>query len=565
MSTPEKFDLMKPLKQIEGILSAVDQATIIAVTDTNGIITHVNQNFCNLSKYTKEELINHNHSLINSGHHSTEFFQEMWKTIKEGLAWEGEIKNKAKDGTYYWLKTTIVPILNQEGNPLMYISLRTDITDRKQAEERLLNILYYDELTGLPNRKFIEEEVSELVKHKQSFTLIYIDIDNFKYINATIGNGIGDEFLKFVANKLQEEVVKPDLIGRLIGDEFIILLKGDFSSEELERKIKCYTKVLGTRWEINHHSFFVSVSIGVVKSTVNDEESIDLFRKANTAMLQAKREGKGSWLFYREEFLESNKDVIEIAQQLQHALANEELTLYYQPQLNLANGITKGLEALIRWKHPEKGFISPAKFIPIAEETGQIYEIEKWVIQTALKQKKQLDQLGFEQIQISINLSSKTLMNERRFNEVLKLLSAEEIDLSKIIIEITETSILSNIDLSIERLRNLKALGIKVALDDFGTGYSSLNYLRNLPIDIVKLDRTFVGSIEENSKDSIIIKSVLHLAQNLNYKVVAEGIETVNQLDFLKQNNCEVGQGFLMSKPQPLENLIDKLKQIFML
>lgn len=254
-----------------------------------------------------------------------------------------------------------------------------------------------------------------------------------------------------------------------------------------------------------------------------------------------------------------------MAQMLQQAFHNEELTMHYQPKFNLKTGKVKGIEALIRWFHPLEGAISPAQFIPLAEETGQIYQIEKWVMTTVLNQKKWFEKNGFSELEISINLSNKTLMSELNFNELEELLASFNLDFSKITIEITETAILTDVNLAIYRLNKLKKLGLKIALDDFGTGYSSLTYLKELPLDFVKIDRSFVKNISKKGKDALIIKSILSLANDLDYHVIAEGIETEEQRCYLEEHNCESGQGFLFSKPLEIEDLTKKLANDFLL
>ena len=428
----------------------------------------------------------------------------------------------------------------------------------------MIDMLQKDELTGLPNRKKIENEVTRLILEKTPFYLVHIDFDNFKYINDTLSYSIGDEFLKLAGQVFKRYVQQPHMVGRLGGDEFAFLFKS-ISREELEKRLLTIFDFVSLLAGKNHQYYFFSVSTGIVEYPGNGETNSDLFKHADIAMQKAKREGKGRWVFYMDEILKNNTDNVKMAQQLQFAIRNDGLTLHYQPKFNLMTGKITGIEALIRWFHKEKGAISPGKFIPLAEETGQIYQIEKWVMTKVLSQKKNFEEKGFSGLEMSVNLSSKTLMSDLNFSEIEELIASFNIDFTKITIEITETAALTDSKIAIERLNKLKRLGIKLALDDFGTGYSSLTYLKILPIDYVKLDRSFVKSIEENSKDALIIKSILDLASDLNYRVVAEGIETRSQLTFLKKNNCETGQGFLLGRPQPIEKLETAIKRDFSL
>lgn len=543
---------------IEDLLYAIDQASIIAITDTEGIIRYVNQKFCELSKYKRRELIGQKHSIINSGYHPKEFFSLMWDTISQGNVWEGDIKNKAKDGSLYWLKATIIPILDSDETPYMYIAIRTDIKDRKIAEQKIIDMLQKDDLTGLPNRKFLENELTKVIEEKAPFFLVYINFDNFKNINDIYSYSVGDEFISFVGKKLEKEIQHPNIVGRLSGDEFAILCR-ELSKDKLEENLKAIIKSFGPKWGKNNYEFFISVSMGIAKYPVDGNSQDLLFRNSELAMQIAKKEGRGRWIYYQNKILRSNSENIKMAQMLQHAFSNEELAMYYQPKFNLRTGKIEGIESLIRWFHPEKGAISPALFIPLAEETGQIYQIEKWVITTVLNQKKWFEENGFSSLEVSVNLSNKTLMSELNFIELEELLASFKVDFSKITIEITETAVLTDINLAIYRLNKLKKLGLKIALDDFGTGYSSLNYLKKLPLDYVKIDRSFVRYIKNNSKDALIIKSIVSLANDLHYHVVAEGIETEEQLGYLTEHNCDSGQGFLLSKPLSIEKLTEKL------
>ena len=428
------------------------------------------------------------------------------------------------------------------------------------AEEKLLNTIYFDSLTELSTRIGIEVEMEKFLENNIPFAFVHIDFDNFKYINETLGHSAGDQFLKEMGIRLKELKSDSFIVGRLSGDEFGIILKDVNSIKILKEQIDNINKLLGKKWTIGDYEFFTSASMGISVFPKDGSSKIEIFRSADLAMSRAKKEGKGRGIFYTGEILESNSEKIKISNQIQHAIEKKEFILYYQPQIYLNTGEIKGFEVLIRWNNPFSGFISPALFIPIAEETGQIFAIEKWIINNALKQKKILENKGYEHLDLSINLSSKTLMSNLNFHELEDILDENKVDYSHITLEVTETAIISDIEMAISRLLRLKRYGLKIALDDFGTGYSSLTYLKKMPIDTIKLDRSFVKSIEENDADTYIIKSILYLALDLKYNVVAEGIETEEQYRFLEKNNCESGQGFLMSKPVPIEDVYEKLE-----
>lgn len=431
------------------------------------------------------------------------------------------------------------------------------------AEEKLLNTIYFDSLTELSTRIGIEVEMENFLENNIPFAFVHIDFDNFKYINETLGHSAGDQFLKEMGIRLKELKSDSFIVGRLSGDEFGIILKDVNSIKILKEQIDNINKLLGKKWTIGDYEFFTSASMGISVFPKDGSSKIEIFRSADLAMSRAKKEGKGRGIFYTGEILESNSEKIKISNQIQHAIEKKEFILYYQPQIYLNTGEIKGFEVLIRWNNPFSGFISPALFIPIAEETGQIFAIEKWIINNALKQKKILENKGYEHLDLSINLSSKTLMSNLNFHELEDILDENKVDYSHITLEVTETAIISDIEMAISRLLRLKRYGLKIALDDFGTGYSSLTYLKKMPIDTIKLDRSFVKSIEENDADTYIIKSILYLALDLKYNVVAEGIETEEQYRFLEKNNCESGQGFLMSKPVPIEDVYEKLENAY--
>ena len=431
------------------------------------------------------------------------------------------------------------------------------------AEEKLLNTIYFDSLTELSTRIGIEVEMEKFLENNIPFAFVHIDFDNFKYINETLGHSAGDQFLKEMGIRLKELKSDSFIVGRLSGNEFGIILKDVNSIKILKEQIDNINKLLGKKWTIGDYEFFTSASMGISVFPKDGSSKIEIFRSADLAMSRAKKEGKGRGIFYTGEILESNSEKIKISNQIQHAIEKKEFILYYQPQIYLNTGEIKGFEVLIRWNNPFSGFISPALFIPIAEETGQIFAIEKWIINNALKQKKILENKGYEHLDLSINLSSKTLMSNLNFHELEDILDENKVDYSHITLEVTETAIISDIEMAISRLLRLKRYGLKIALDDFGTGYSSLTYLKKMPIDTIKLDRSFVKSIEENDADTYIIKSILYLALDLKYNVVAEGIETEEQYRFLEKNNCESGQGFLMSKPVPIEDVYEKLENAY--
>lgn len=424
-----------------------------------------------------------------------------------------------------------------------------------KAIKELKHMAYYDALTGLPNRVMFSNKLKNLSKNcDEKFAVALLDIDNFKYINDTVGHYAGDNFLKYVSNKLLNQVKNPNIVARLGGDEFAILFK-DFETEEtLLVKLEAIKSCIGNIWITDAREYFISVSIGVSTYPNDGCDYETLLKNSDIAMNAAKKDGKNKILFYEEYIHEETLWHIKIANKLQKGLDNQEFELYYQPQIELSSGKITGMEALIRWHHLRE-IMSPAEFIPVAEITGHIYELERRIIRNVLVQKNKWIEQGLDDVEISINLSSKSLISSPNFKKIEQIFSEFDLDYSNIVIEITETAAISNIDIAIERLNILKSKGLKIALDDFGTGYSSITHLMMLPIDIIKLDKSYINSKYGGTKDIQVVKFIVSLAHDLGLKVVAEGIETKEQMNYLKSINCEFGQGYFIGKPMNLSQI----------
>lgn len=433
-----------------------------------------------------------------------------------------------------------------------FVVAAVDITEKNKYEEKIRTMAFFDKLTGLPNKAMLENEVERIlnVKDIKPFCIVYIDIDNFKYINDTYGHQVGDKFLKHIGSLLEARIKSPHFVARISGDEFVVVTELT-SEESIIKNIGLLKESLGNTWDYENYRFYISMSIGIVSYPKDGEDINTLLKNAEIAMYAAKQQGKNIIVFYEEYMDHSNTWYIDMAHKVQLAIDNKEFSLVYQPQYEVKTNKIFGAEALVRWDHPHDGFISPGDFIPIAEKTGQIFRLEQWILENALKQKQQWELNGLAYINLSINLSAKTLISDKYFKSLEDLLTSYDLDYSNLTIEITETSIISNLDLVIQRLKKLKTRGLKIALDDFGTGYSSLTYLTKLPIDIIKLEKSFIDLIFKDEKDSLIVKSILRLANDLNFIVIAEGVETQEQLEYLARYNCPNAQGFFLSKPLP--------------
>ena len=437
------------------------------------------------------------------------------------------------------------------------LKLKETLENLFESEEKLKNTIYFDSLTKLPSRLGIELYVESLINQNKKFAVLHINFDNFNHINETLGHGVGDEFLIEMSEKIKN-IAPNSMIGRFGADEFGIVLDNFDKPDDIKNLINDSLKNIEKIWIKNNYEYFISFSVGISLFPEDGLNKTLILRNADLALKKAKKEGKSKIVFYSGEIFKYNLEKVRIKNQLDFAIEKNELILYFQPQYFIKSNEIKGMEVLLRWNGPQ-GFVPPDVFIPIAEESGQIYSIEKWVFKNSLEQKLEFEKKGLGYLSLSINLSSKTLMSHDNFQDLLNLLKSYDIDFTHLTFEITETDIISDLNLAIAQLNKLKELGVKIALDDFGTGYSSLNHLKQLPIDIIKLDKSFTSSIEKNKSDTSIIKSLLLLAIDLGYDVVAEGVETEEQFAFLKTHNCKFGQGYLMSKPIPIDELYKKL------
>lgn len=562
-SNHEQGVLEKELNyQKDLIQNIIEEAPVIIVLwDEDGKILKTNSFCYKTFGYEEDELIgkiwvdffkvSHNKQRVNN------IFQEI---IQNGGLREYEINFAAKEGKKLDILWSNKVIKTDRGNKVI-VSIGMDITERKKYEEKIRYLAYHDSLTGLPNRDMFSNEIECLIGSKKldKFAIVFIDIDNFKYVNDTMGHIIGDELLKYIAVKLTSYLTAPDLAARLGGDEFGLLIKNFGSEEILMKKLERLQKDLGNTWHSGIREFFISISVGAAIYPDDGCDGGALLKKSDIAMNVAKKEGKNKVLLYKENIHEDIMWHINMSNKLQKALDNKEFELYYQPQIELSSGRIVSLEALVRWNHPTEGFIPPSDFIPVAEETGQIYGLEQRIFRNALIQKQKWEQEGYRDITLSLNLSSKTLISNMNFRFIESILSEFDVDYTKFVVEITETAAISNVELAIERLNRLKSRGLKIALDDFGTGYSSITYLKQLPIDIIKLDKSYVKSVTDGKRDGSIIKFILSLARDLNLTVVAEGIETSKQLDYLKNINCSLGQGYFISIPQPAKAITEML------
>jgi len=542
---------------------ALDESTLVTCTDVHGKIIYVNNLFCDISGYTRKELIGKSHRQTNSGYHHKEFFKEMWDTINSGRIWRGEIHNKKKSGELYWVDTTIVPFLDKDGVIYQYTAIRTEITKRKEAELKISHMAYHDSLTGLPNRRLLTDRLTELLENRrpdQLVSVILFDLDNFKYINDHHGHQAGDDLLKMVSNRLRQFVLPHEVIARLGGDEFVLAIPEVTSKQELENRCRALIEYMKTPYIIDDQNYYISLSIGATFSPDQGKTVSELLKNADLAMYESKVREDNSFHMFESHLLTSSLDRLDIESKLINAIENQEFILCYQPKVNI-NSQLQGFEALIRWQTPEGRIIFPDEFIPTAEKSGSIFQIGKWVLKSAIRQIRQWLDMGLPPMVMGINISPKQFQQDDLVNQIITTIEEYNIPPKLVELEITEGILMDNRVETINKLKRLKEYGIRLAIDDFGTQYSSLSYLKNYPFDILKIDRLFIKDIETDIKARTIIHLIVQLGHRLGMKVTAEGVETEYQLEFLKEISCDYVQGYYFSRPVELWKITEMLEK----
>ncbi|WP_235822075.1 sensor domain-containing protein [Gottfriedia luciferensis] len=471
-----------------------------------------------------------------------------------------EFQANRLNGESIEVEMTTMPIF-YEGRAATQIVGR-DISDRKRAEHTIQHMAYYDVLTGLPNRNKFRKHLNEVLSQStnQKHAILFLDLDRFKIINDTKGHTVGDQLLQSVAKRIESAINNKGMVSRQGGDEFIILLENK-DTEKVIEVAKSILREFATPFDVDHLEFFVTPSIGISMYPADGEDEETLIKNADTAMYLAKERGKNNYQFYSSKLAELATQKMDIEKWLRRALEKDELKINYQPQIDLETNEIIGVEALLRWHHPEKGMISPADFIPLAEETGLIVPIGKWILKEACLQNKKWQEEGFKPIPIAVNISVRQIQDEEFIESVTRILDEVGLKPNLLDLEITE-SIMQDIEKSTNVLNQLKKIGLKISIDDFGTGYSSLSYLKHLPIDSIKIDKSFVDDIINHSTKGEMVKTIIDMGHNLNFNVIAEGIEKKEQVEFLKQNQCNIGQGYFYSKPIPVNDLEKLLSRV---
>ncbi|MFC3607912.1 putative bifunctional diguanylate cyclase/phosphodiesterase [Stutzerimonas tarimensis] len=538
-----------------GYRAAVDAAAIFSETDIDGTITYVNDQFCQVSGYSSSELLGANHRILNSNQHPPEFFREMWRTIASGQIWKGEVCNRAKNGQLYWVDSTIVPMLDDDGMIYRYVSIRFNITEEHNLLERLRHKVGRDELTGLPNRLVLAEHFEQIIsapyRGEHQLAICMLDLDDFKAVNDRYGHAVGDQLITEVARRLDDITRSGDVVARIGGDEFVLVLNGIGNTRDLYQSLERVLTVVGAPYLIERLPISITGSIGVTLYPSDDVSADTLLRHADQAMYQAKQKGGNRVqqfdVIHEQQAKASHQNLARVTQ----ALADGELRVHYQPKVHLRTGKILGFEALLRWQHPEIGLIPPGDFLPLVEQSDLIVEIGNWVLDEALTQLEDWNAQDHDW-SVAVNIAARHFQRDDFATTIRqKLQRHATLRPDRLDLEIIESVAIDNIHHANRNLDSCKAMGVRISLDDFGTGYSSLSYLKRLPAQTIKIDQSFVRGILGDHSDQAVVEAIIRLSLAFEREVVAEGVETWPQARMLMLMGCEVAQGFGVARPMP--------------
>ena len=532
----------------------------IIITDKDALILRVNPAFCKVTGYQSSEVIGKNPRFLQSGRHNASFYQDFWKSLSENDYWEGEVWDRKKNGDLFPTWQTVKIVRDKLGNPVQYFSIFNDISDKKVNEEKIFKLAHFDVVSGLHNRSAFHEQLEKAIvyaeRHNHGFSLLYLDLDNFKLINDASGHLIGDKLLKYIAERLKLVVRKEDSIARLGGDEFVILVMGTNESKNVSVIAKKVLERISKPILLEHTEIVITSSIGISTYPVDGQDADTLLQNADAAMYKAKEAGRNRTQFFTAEMNAQAQDRLLLESDMRQGIGAGEFLLHYQPQVDIASNSIVGCEALVRWKHPTRGMLSPILFIPIAEESGLIKELGLWVMKEACSQQVYWCNQGLPQLRMAINISSRQFLSQDLISQLKQVIQQTKITPSFLELELTEGSIMEYVEENIEILEHFHQMGVLLAIDDFGTGYSSMAYLKRFPIDKLKIDQSFVKDLATDPDDAAIVKATVLLGHSLHLKVIAEGVETKEQLEYLTSIGCDEIQGYYYSKPLIAEEFV---------
>ena len=562
----EQYQALEKQRILQRSLESSDNAVIVVDTREESLpVVFANPAFTSMTGYTREEVIGSPVKLLVGPETNPTDIESIRDTVKAGQTSTTTLKSYCKDGTPFWNHVSLAPVRDDKQRVTHYAAIMTDISEKKEQDNRLAYQATHDVLTGLANRSLMEDRLKHdfalARRNNQHLAVLFIDLDEFKPINDTLGHKIGDALLISVARKLESITRPEDTLARFGGDEFVLLLPDLGSPCHANDVAERILNVIAAPHQVGAHELYISASIGISLLHEYVEEPEKLIQQADMAMYKAKQQGRDTYEVYSEDLDSKLSKRVALRNELQEAIKSNQLFLCYQPQVD-QNGDICGLEALVRWKHPAKGFISPADFIPIAEETGQIAHLGKWVTTQACKDAKRLLEMGMLTGRMAVNLSPLQFHRPGFLTTLRGILDETQLAPEHLELELTEGILMKDSEGAIDILDALNGMGIATAIDDFGTGYSSFSYLKDLPVDNIKIDRSFVDNVTTNEKDAAVCKGVITLAREMGLHVVAEGVETEEQFSYLKSHGCEAFQGYYFAKPMEFDNLVHWIRSV---
>lgn len=563
--TARKRDEQDLLLLKRAIESSVNGISITDVTHPDNPIIYVNPAFERMTGYAAHEVLGKNPRFLRGDSRDQEETRKMSAAFRERRDGYFVLRNYRKDGTLFWNELYIAPVRDRAGVVTNYIGVMNDITEHRHYEEQLIYHATHDPLTGLPNRNLLQDRLAQALAldafaHKNPLCVMFLDLDNFKKVNDTLGHTVGDMLLKAVADRLTGCVRGGDTVARLGGDEYIIVLPNVREMQDVITVAKKIIAVFAAPFPLLGDEIYVTSSIGIALSPTDGETVDALLKNADAAMYHAKEQGKNNYQFYSAEMNIRVFERLALETSLHRAIRQREFLLHYQPRVDLRTGRISGVEALVRWNHPEIGLVSPAKFIPLAEETGLIVPLGEWVLRTACAQNRIWQERGLPPLRIAVNLSSRQFRQENLIQMVAGVLTETHLAAQWLELELTESLVMQEGERSVAILTELKEMGIDIAIDDFGTGYSSLSYLKRFPVRNLKIDQSFIRDMTRDPDDATLVRTIITMAHGLGMKVIAEGVELEEQLDFLRRHQCEEIQGYYFSQPLDAEKFEQLLR-----
>lgn len=561
----ERLQAQEQQRRLSLALEKTDDA--VSITDPDGTIRYVNPAFESVSGYSATELIGRSHKVLQSGQHEAKFFADMWETIRGGESWHDVVVNRRKDGSLYYEEKTVTPVKDDQGRIISFVSTGKDITEHREIQKRLRYLAHHDILTGLPNRAMLIDRLEHaltLAGPEHIVAVLFVDVDRFKVINDTLGHHFGDGILRSLAERLARRVSERDTVARLGGDEFAIIMEGVHATEEVATLASRLLLGLEEPFTVDDRSFVLTASIGISVAPMDGGDAAALLKQADIAMFRAKEQGRNRYQFYSTDLGAGVAHRLVLETRLREAIEQQRFELHYQPQVDLRSGQILGVEALLRLDAGKTNEVSPVQFIPILEDTGLILAVGEWVLQEACEQARRWTDLAPD-LRMSVNVSGLQFGDPQWIGQIDRLLNATDLAPAQLEIEITESVAMQDDRNTAHTFAALGERGVRIAIDDFGVGYSSLGYLKRFPIDTLKIDRSFVRDLVHDRNAGTIVHTIIAMARTLELNVVAEGVETEGQVEFLRQLDCDIAQGFLFSPPESaalVEPILDGARQM---